>query len=538
MINVLHIKNIGIIDDLCINLNNGLNVLTGETGAGKTLVIDSINIICGGRFSKDIIRKEQDYSFVEAQIEKDKNNYIVSREINIKGKNICKINGRLVTVAELKKFMKDIIDIHGQYDNLNILNESEQINYLDYFSGNEILNIKELYKLKYEKYINIKNELNANYGDDKEKQRKLDLLKYQYNEIENADLNIDEETELEDELKIINNSEKIYKNINEASIQIENNTIDSLSIAIKNIEKIAEYDKQYEKILEALKSNYYDLEEINRDLQECNNGSVFDEGRKNEISERLDMIYSLKRKYGNDIKEILIYKKEVEKEINKIESMEEYIQKLKLEKSNIEKELLKLSKELNKIRKEKSINLEEKINYELQYLEMKNAKFYVQINYSEKNIFNKNGQDEVKFLIRTNIGEDKKELSQIASGGETSRIMLAIKTILADVDNTSTLIFDEIDTGISGVSADKVGEKLKKVAKNHQILIVTHLANIAAKGEYNYYIYKETDGVKTKTKIELLNEDEKINEIARIASGKITKISLEHAKELIKSKIA
>ena len=533
MINILHIKNIGIIDELTINLNSGFNVLTGETGAGKTLIIDSLNIISGGRFSKEMIRKGEEYSFVEAQIfnEKSEENIIVSREINLKGRNICKINGRLVTVAELKEFMSKKIDIHGQNDNLNLLDTNNQIEYLDNFADEEIHELKDNYRSLYEKYLYVKNELNSNYGDEKEKQRKLDLLRYQVNEIEEANLKVREEEELENENKLINNSEKIYNNLYKANELIENSAIESISTAVRNMEKIEEYSKEYENISKALKSVYYDLQEINRDLQDSNNDIYFDENKKIEIAERLDLIYTLKRKYGNNIQEILEYKIELEKEIQQIEGLEDYINKLNTQKQELEIKMKKIAEELNIIRNKNAVKLSKGINKELKDLEMANSEFNVEVKYLE-NEFNKNGLNSVEFKIRTNIGEDMKSLAKVASGGENSRIMLAIKTVLADVDKTETLVFDEIDTGISGLAADKVGEKLKIISNKHQVLIVTHLANIAAKGDYNYYIHKEVEENKTKKKIDLLNEEQTLKEVARIASGKVTKETIEHAKIL------
>ena len=533
MINILHIKNIGIIDELTINLNEGFNVLTGETGAGKTLIIDSLNIISGGRFSKEMIRKGEEYSFVEVQISSEESEecIIVSREINLKGRNICKINGRLVTVAELKEFMIKKIDIHGQNDNLNLLDTNNQIEYLDSFAEREIYELKNKYRKLYEKYLYVKNELNSNYGDEKEKQRKLDLLRYQVNEIEEANLKLGEEEELENENKLINNSEKIYNNLYQANSLVENSAIESISTAVRSMEKIEEYSKEYENISKALKSVYYDLQEINRDLQDSNSNIYFDENKKMEIAERLDLIYTLKRKYGNNIQEILDYKNELEKEIQQIEGLGEYINKLNTQKQELEMHMKKIAEKLNIIRNENAIKLSNSINIELKELEMANSEFKVEVKYTE-NEFNKNGLNTVEFKIRTNIGEDENSLSKVASGGENSRIMLAVKTVLADVDNTETLVFDEIDTGISGVAADKVGEKLKIISKKHQVLIVTHLANIAAKGDYNYYIHKEVEESKTKTKIELLNEEQTLREVARIASGKITKETIEHAKIL------
>ena len=539
MINTLHIKNIGIIDDLSIDLNQGFNVLTGETGAGKTLIIDSLSILAGGRFSKEMIRKGEKYSFVEMSLELNnteftENQVIVSREINENGKNMCKINGRMVTVSELKNFMKNIIDIHGQHDNQSLLENSTHIKLLDEFAGKELKIIKEQYIKKYKEYNKLKLELNRNYGDDKEKQRKLDLLRYQEKEILDAKLKENEEEDLENKRKIIMSSEKIQENLNQVDIQLSENTIDSINIAIRSLEKIEDLDEKYKNISENLKSIYYDLKEISIDVNNLKNENEFDEENRNEIENRLDLIYSLKRKYGNNILEILKYREKVSKEIFDIENLEEYTNKLKQEIQKLKLEMLELSNKLHKIRVEVSKKLNTNINYELVDLEMKNSKFIVDIKFNENEEFNENGLDKVEFLISTNIGEDYKELTKIASGGEMSRIMLAIKTVLADVDEVPVLVFDEIDTGISGIAANSVGNKMKMISKKHQVICITHLATIAAKGDFNYYISKKVIEDKTKTTIKLLNEEEIINEIARISTGNITEISLKHARELRK----
>ena len=540
MISTLHIKNIGIIDDLSINLNQGLNILTGETGAGKTLIIDSLGIISGERFSREMIRTGETHSFVEACLYLPDNenevdgNIIVSREIYSNGRNMCKINGRMVTVNELKEFMQNIVDIHGQHDNQYLLNSSTHIEYIDNFANNDLKEYKEEYNNLYQEYLKIKTELKNNYGDDKEKQRKLDLLKYQFEEIEKANLKSGEDEELESKREIILNSEKINENLNIADLEISEKAIDSINNAIRALEKIERFDDNYSKQLNALKSAYYDIQEIGRDVSSLREETYFDEEERQTVESRLDIIFSLKRKYGNTIEEILKYKEELEKEILQIENLDEYIQKLKAQLDVVENKMYKICIELNKIRKEKSIELEEKINKELQDLEMKNAKIKIDIQFDENKQYNKNGLDAVEFLIRTNIGEEEKSLNKIASGGEMSRIMLAIKNVLSNVDIVPVMVFDEIDTGISGIAAKSVGEKLKSISKNHQVLCVTHLASIAAKGDYNYYINKEVQNNKTNTNIRLLNEEDTIKEIARIASGEITEISLQHAKELRK----
>ncbi len=536
MIGTLHIKNVGIIDDLEVNLNEGFNVFTGETGAGKTLIIDSLQILAGGRFSKEIIRHGEKSSYIEMIVYLENEEYLISREVHISGRNICKINGRLTTVNELKTFMKKVIDIHGQQDNQTILESASHIKFVDDYIGKELEEIKNKYLEKYNRYITIKEELKKNYGDDKEKQRKLDLLNYQYNEIEEANLKENEETNLDEKLKKILNSEKIKNNLEEAHYSLEEGILSELSNVLRAIEKISDYDNEYNKCREIIQNAYYDLEEVEKDLYNYKENAYFDEEERRDIEQRIDLIQDLKRKYGNNIEEILEYQKDVKEQIETIENLSDYIEQIKNEKTEIEKELQELSTKMHDLRQIYSNKMSEQINTELQDLEMRNARFYVQIENREE--FNINGKDNIEFLISTNIGEEKKPLIKIASGGEMSRIMLGIKKVLADIDQVPVLIFDEIDTGISGIAAKKVGIKMKEISKKHQVICVTHLAQIAAKGDYNYFIKKEVKDNKTNTKIEQLTEEGTIREIARIATGEINEISLKHAKELRKEKVA
>ena len=543
MISTLHIKNIGIIDDLSIDLNDGLNVLTGETGAGKTLIIDSLGIISGGRFSKEMIRKGETNSFVEICMYEPENensidgNIIVSREINSNGKNMCKINGRMVTVNELKNFMSKFIEIHGQNDNQSLLDNKFHLKYLDGFIGDKIIDIKRQYKEKYEKYLEIKQELKNNYGDEKERERKLDLLRYQFNEIEEANLKVNEEENLEEKRKLMLNSEKISKNLNEADIAIGENSIDSINIAIRALEKIENIDTKYEEISSNLKNIYYELQEISRDISEHKEDVYFDEQERNEVEERLDLIYNLKRKYGNDVQEILNYKDEIEAEINHIENLDEYNNKLKKELKQLKEEMTKLAEKMNELRNEYGKVLSININKVLEDLEMKNANINIHVDYNEEEFF-ENGKDIVEFYITTNLGEDEKQLAKIASGGEMSRIMLAIKKVLADTDKMPVLIFDEIDTGISGKAAGAVAEKLNGISKNHQVLCISHLPSIAAIADYNYFISKKVINERTNTNIKLLNEKETLEEIARISSGEINEATIQYAMQLRNKKVS
>ena len=536
MITTLHIKNIGIIEELSINLNKGLNVLTGETGAGKTLIIDSIQIISGGRFSKEMIRKGENTSFIELCIYEPNSpdaiegNIIVSREISINGRNMCKINGRMVTVNELKDFMKKYIEIHGQNDNQELLDSKTHLTYLDSYIGEEIKNLKQQYNNKYKKRSEIKNELKANLGDDKEKERKLDLLKYQLNEIEQANLKINEDLELEEKRKIIVNSEKISSNLTQVDEAISTNSIDSLSFAIKSLGKIENIDEKYEKVSTNLKNIYYELQELARDINQYKEEIDFDANERNEIEQRLDFIYSLKRKYGNTIEEILNYKNKINEEIERINNLEEYNNKLKKELKQIEDEMEELANSISIIRIKNAKELSKKINNELKDLEMKNALINIKVEGQQE--FNKDGKDIVKFLISTNLGEDEKELIKIASGGEMSRVMLAIKKVLSDTDKIPVMIFDEIDTGISGNAANAVAEKLSAISNLHQVLCISHLPNIAAVADYNYYISKNIINNRTNTSIKLLKEQEVLEEIARISSGEVNEITIKYASKL------
>ena len=538
MITTLHIKNVGIIDDLTIELDKGFNVLTGETGAGKTLIIDSINIISGGRFSKEIIRRGEEYSFVELNLflenddEFPDGNVVISREVHLNGRNTCKINGRLVTVTELKNFMSNIIDIHGQNDNLKILSKMYQIDYLDNYCGKDLLKLKLDYSEKYSKYLEIKKKLKENLSDNKERERKLDLLQYEFDEIDNANLKIDEENELNEKRNIYLNSEKISTSISQ-TVDSSDKAMAMIGNAVKAIEKIANIDSKYDKKLEEIRNIYYELEEFSHEINLMNDDMYFDENEINELESRIDLIHTLKRKYGNSIEEILRYKDSIETEINRINNLDEVNEKLKNELEQVIGSMNTISLKMHDFRSDISVKLNDRINCELVDLEMKNAKFNAKVKLVDD--FNQFGRDDVEFYISPNVGEEENELSKIASGGEMSRIMLAIKNVLANTDDTPVLIFDEIDTGISGKAAKSVGKKLRRIGEMHQVICITHQPSIAAVGNSNYFIYKNTIDGRTATAVKKLNKEEVVEEIARISNGEVTNIAKQHALELIMS---
>lgn len=411
------------------------------------------------------------------------------------------------------------------------MEKETHIEYLDKFAGAEIQKLAKEYGTLYEKRAELKQELKRNYGDEKEKQRKLDLLKYQVNEIETAKLMSNEEEELNAKKQIMLNSELIIENIKTADYNVNEVAIEAVNTAVRGLEKIAELDNKYSKVLEELRNTYYELEESGRDIASLNEDNSFEEEDRTKIEERLDLIFSLKRKYGSNIEEILEYCDKIKKELYEIENLEEYTNKIKKEIKELEQKMFAIAEKMNDIREKTAKILDEKITNELSDLEMKSAKFQVKI--EKETELNKNGINTVEFLIKTNAGDTYKPLIKIASGGEMSRIMLGIKKVLADVDEVPVLVFDEIDTGISGVAANKVAEKLKAISSKHQVLCITHLAPIAAKGNNNYYINKQEENGRAKTKVTKLNKEQKIKEIARVASGEITEVSLKHAESLI-----
>ena len=534
MITTLNIKNIGIINNITVDFKEGFTVLTGETGAGKSLIVDSLNLIAGGRFNKELLKKGAENALVEVAIFDITTNeeHIISREVFLTGRNLCKIDGKLATVSELKEFMLNIIDIHGQQDNQAIMQSSEHIRFLDNYIGNELKDIKEKYAKLYKEYKFIEVELSKNYGDDTEKERKIDLLTYQINEIEKANLKVSEEIELLAQKKIMDNAEKILENV---EICEENNkkVIDEyLHNSIKALEKISDINTEYANALEKIKDAYYNLEDINMSVCEFKYSIDYNEEERKEIEDRLDVISDLKRKYGANTDEIFMYKDKITKELADINNLATYINELKIKKSEVETELKEVTVQLNKIRNQYANKLVKNINKEFLDLEMKHAEFKIDIKYN--NNYTVNGSDDVEFLIKTNVGEDFKPLTKIASGGELSRIMLALKTIFANTDSVSTMIFDEIDTGISGIAAKAVAEKMCKIAENHQVFSVTHLAIIAANAKNNLYVSKEVVNNITNTKVELLDKEKTLEEISRLLTGEITETGLKHAKEIRK----
>ena len=552
MLTNLYIENIAVIEKSNINFSGGLNVLTGETGAGKSIVIDAISAILGHRTSKEIIRTGAEKAYVSAtfdnlntetiskladlgyEIEDD--TLIISREISLNGKNNCRINSRPATVSTLKEIGLNLINIHGQHESYQLFSPETHIDYID-ASGNYENLINEYYCL-YKELKTIEKQLNSLNVDENKRLQEIDLLSYQVNEIENADLQIGEEEELNNERFVLQNSEKLTEMLTEAKIYADGDgnvtgaleTLDNICTAISNG---AGYNPNLSSLSEKLMDIYYNLQdcvsEINDNLENIDSDTY----RLNDIEERLDLIHKLKRKYGSDIEEVLNYLQESKTRL-------EELTELDINKENLEKQYnvalsstMNLAKKLTEIRLNTANTFVSKVQEQLVFLNMPNVRFTVS---HEIQQLAKNGQDKLELLVSANLGEEPKPVAKIASGGELSRIMLAIKTVMAENDIIDTLIFDEVDAGISGSAAQKVGLKLKEVSQTRQVLCVTHQAQIAALANEHLLIKKETKDNKTYTNITTLDFEGRKRELARIIDGvDITDTALAHAEQLLKN---
>lgn len=548
----LSIKNVGIIEAVSIDFTEGLNILTGETGAGKTLIIGSIKMILGERISKDIIRKGADSASVDALfcLEDDSlinkieelgveldNELVISREISLNGRNICKVNGRTVTTLELKKIGSLLIDVHGQHDNQSLLDVKKHIELLDSYAQEELELVMNEYQKLYKKRNEIKEKIASLSGEPEEREKKIEFLRFQIDEIDAAELKVGEEEELNEKRKVLGNSEKIVGGLSKAYNLLEDSNESAKSkiqSAIKSISMISDIDAKYAELYKGLEDVYYTLEEYSRDIEQYNSEMEIDPRELEVIDERLDLIFNLKRKYGANIQEILNYRDRTANEYEELVNSRELVESLIKQCKEIEQTMRVKASEISAIRQKNAKIIEERLEEGIQDLEMKKARFKISVESSENASFKVNGTDNVEILFSSNLGEDLKPLAKVASGGEISRIMLVLKDVLADSDEVPTMIFDEIDVGISGKSAFAVAKKMKTIADKKQILSVTHLAPIAGAGNNNLFIEKVLENERTFTKVRTLNKEEVIMEVARIVSGdNITGSAIEHAKEII-----
>lgn len=548
MLSYIHIKNIAIIEELEVEFNNGLNVLTGETGVGKSIIINAINFALGARASKDLIRKgstsascEMIFSLNEENVNEilklenidvEDNEIVISRTLSDSGKNIFKINGTVVSSSVMKSITSKIIDIHGQHEHQSLFDASKHIDVLDRFAKKDIMPIKEELINKYEEYKDVKNKIENLLGNDEDRERKIDILEYQISEIEDANLKFGEDKELEEKRNILLNSDRIVSGTNNAHEALEVSD-DNIIKAIKELERLVKIDEKFVSMIESLNESQIIVSDIRNSLSSYTDNFYFDPKEQEMIEERLDLIDKLKRKYGSEIENVIDYLNSKKEELDEIYNSEELLNDLKKKKKSLEDEIITLSNKLTEVRTKAANEAKQKIEINLKDLEMKNAKFDIMI--SKKDTFNANGMDEIEFLFSSNLGEEVKALDKIASGGEISRVMLAIKNVLAGNDEIQILVFDEIDTGISGRAAQAVAEKMMQLATAHQILCITHLPQIAAMADYHYEISKREKDGRTISSIELLDYEEQAKELARLVTGaEMTETALNHAKELKK----
>lgn len=552
MLSNLYIENIAVIEKTSIDFKKGLNVMTGETGAGKSIVIDSINAVLGNRTSKELIRTGASSAFVsaeftnlsekaiaviyEAGFELEDGELLIQREISTTGKNKCRINGRPATVSTLKEIGVQLINIHGQHESYELMSPELHISYIDKLAGLE--SEIEAYQEVYKKYKKLSAELKKATVDESERERKIDLLKYQIDELEDADLRDGEYEELNEQKAVLQNSEKIIEAIMSSRALMNGDeessgVLENLQEINSQLSDISEYMSEVEPINSRIESAIYELEDCLSELTGLTDLVDTDGGSLDSIEERLDLIYTLGKKYGSTIKEMIDFLDKAKKELNALVMYDENREALIKECDKAYKEAEKLAKALSEKRRATSSEFADKVCEEMAFLDMPNVKLVV---VQEKCELNSLGCDNIEFLISTNPGEPPKPISKIASGGELSRMMLAVKNVLSDKDDIDTLIFDEVDTGISGSAAQKVGLKLREVSKSRQVLCVTHLAQIAAMGNSHFKISKSVRDEKTFTKVEELDHEGRKQELARIIGGtEMTKASLDYAEEMLRA---
>ena len=549
MLKNIHVKSFALIDEVEINLASGLNVLTGETGAGKSIIIDAVNFALGQRVSKDVVRDDAEYALSELVFEinddktkerlnqfdipLDDNEVLIQRKIT-NGKSTARINGETVTLSTLKLIAAGLIDIHGQHDNQSLLSKASQQNLLDTILSDEL---KELLIRMKDTYVNLNNKISEyEQLNTKEAEKEIAFLQYELNEIDSASLHEGEDEALESDYKKMNNSKRIADLVSGAhritgyDSEGAGSLIGRALSMIRQASSIDDDAKDLELILNDIDGL---LNDFNRSIADYEMSLDFsDEDYKN-TEDRLNLINSLKNKYGKSIKEILDKRDEFEDELNRLLNADEYKSALLSEIASLKKEAYKLCKEISAIRKKGAKKLSGEIAEALLDLNFLDSQFEIKVTSDEENM-KQSGYDDIEFFISTNPGEALKPLNQVASGGEMSRIMLAIKSVCAN-DSTATLIFDEIDTGISGRTAQKVSEKMSRIAKEHQVIVVTHLPQIAAMADTHFEISKSVNNGRTITSIETLSEEGKIKELARMLGGvTITEKVLENAKDMKK----
>ncbi|ENZ7285379.1 DNA repair protein RecN [Enterococcus faecium] len=555
MLQEISITNFAIIPELRLSFHEGMTALTGETGAGKSIIIDALGLLAGGRGSSDYIRqgaekcvleglfelpKQERFSelMVELGIETDEDNLIVRRDMSLTGKNVCRVNGHIITLANLRRIGSYLVDIQGQNEHQELLQSESHLALLDRFGDVAFQQKKKSYQQEYISYRELEKRVRKVQQNEKSYVQRIDMLHFQQEEIAAADLQVGEEEKLKEEREKLSNYQKIADGLAAgygALTNNEQNSVDGVGLAVSELQGIAHLDVEYEAIYENIQSAYYLLQDAIGDMSRQIDLLELDESRLEEVTQRLELIRQLKRKYGESIESILAYYDEITEELASSDFSEGQLDKMKEELEQKELLLQQQAADLHEARKKIAKELEKSILHELKSLYMENTEFEVRFLKEENRQLNHDGFDQIEFYITTNPGEPLKPLVKVASGGELSRMLLALKTIFSSEQGVTSIIFDEVDTGVSGRVAQAIADKISQISKYSQVLCITHLPQVAAVADYQYYIVKAVIDGRTQTSVSELKTKEREEEIARMLAGsEITKLTLEHAKELLK----
>lgn len=553
MLRELSIRNFAIIEDLTVSFSDGLTVLTGETGAGKSIIIDAVHLLAGGRGNSEFIRhgaKKAELGGLfqisstahpvykkleEAGIEIEEDSIILRRDLNDSGKSVCRVNGKLVPLSVLRDIGASLIDIHGQHENQELMDEKQHIHLLDQFAEEQLSPILEKYSKQYNEYRALKKELATISIDEQLMAQRIDLYQFQMKELEDANLKLGEEDELLDERRRLMNFNKIFERSSAAyeAIQGETKGLDWIGTAMGALDDAALIDEQFKEASESVTTAFYALQDAAYQVKNVLDELEFDPARLNEVEQRLALFQNLKRKYGSTVEEMIAYYEKIKTELSELLNRDEILQVKERKVLEMEVILGELAEELSHVRKEAANDLSEAIMAELRELHMEKAKFIV--NFDVLPYFDVNGKDQVVFYISTNVGEPPKSLPKIASGGELSRMMLALKTIFSSSNGVTSIIFDEVDTGVSGRVAQAIAEKIAAISVNSQVLCISHLPQVAAMADHHYFIKKEVEHDRTYTSLAEIDTHARIEEVSRMMSGaEITELTLQHATELLK----
>lgn len=556
MLEHLHIRNVALIKESEISFGDGLNILTGETGAGKSMIIDSLQFALGGRAGKDFLRHGEKQAVVEALFSvqsqalteklaengiapEEDGTLLITRTLSEAGKSVCRINGSTVTVGMLKEIAEDMIDIYGQHEHQSLLNPVKHIRLLDRFCGAGFGEAMEEYKNSRQRLKELEKQLTILIGDESQREQRMDMLLFQKEEIEAAELREGEEDALLEQKKRLSSMERLIRLTGESITLLYDgddrapSACDQLGDALAKLQEAAEYDAALSPLADALADGYAAVEDCARELKREAEKQEADPEELERIEERLQLFYKLKRKYGGSIEAVLEFYEKAVQELEFLSNSSEKAAELSAEKAEEEKRLSALAETLTARRRATAEQVEEQIETALHDMEMKHARFHIQI--EEKADWGADGKDKVEFLISANAGEPLKPLAKIASGGEMSRVMLALKTVLVDADEIGTFIFDEIDTGVSGRTARRVGEKMRFLGGKRQLLCITHLPQIAAMADNHFLIEKESDAGETVTRVTALDEEGAVREVARLMND-VTETTLAAARELLAEK--